>query len=274
MKIKYLGTGAYEGVPSLFCGCRVCRESIAKGGRNLRTRSQAILNDELLIDFPPDTVVHSHQHKLDWEKIEHCIITHNHSDHLYAEDLIMASKGFSHPHKTFTVHATSSAYNKMDQIVFGMVNKKNWEGLLDYKLISPCEKFSIGNYEILPLPANHSGDPVFYAIKWGNRNMLYAHDTGYFPESAWELLKSGGVFDLVSLDCTGCYSAKYRDGHMCVDVCLEVKERMKKEGMITDETIIVLNHFSHNGGETYDELVEVATPLGLTVSYDGLEIEF
>lgn len=28
MKIKYLGTAAYEGVPSLFCNCRVLRVDI------------------------------------------------------------------------------------------------------------------------------------------------------------------------------------------------------------------------------------------------------
>ena len=45
MKIKYLGTAAYEGVPALFCRCEVCRGSRAAGGRNVRSRQQAILDD-------------------------------------------------------------------------------------------------------------------------------------------------------------------------------------------------------------------------------------
>ena len=274
MKIKYLGTAAYEGVPSLFCNCRVCKQSALKGGRNIRTRSQAIINDELLVDFPPDTVIHNHLYKFDWDKIEHCIITHNHSDHLLADDLPMASKGYSHPHKLFTVHAPEEAYNRIDHVITNGPGKKNIEGLLDYKLVKEGEMFYIGEYEILPLPANHSGKPVFYAVSYKGKRLLYAHDTGYFPEISWELLKGFGTFDLVSLDCTGCYSAKYRDGHMCVEVCEEVVQRMKAEGMITDKTMAVLNHFSHNGGETYDELVKIAEPRGFIVSYDGLEIEF
>ena len=66
MKIKYLGTAAYEGVPSLFCGCETCKKSLEAGGKNLRTRSQALIDGQLLIDFPPDTLVHSQTYKLDW----------------------------------------------------------------------------------------------------------------------------------------------------------------------------------------------------------------
>ena len=86
MKIKYLGTAAFEGVPSLFCTCNVCQEAKEKKGRYIRSRSQAIINDELLMDFPADTVWHSIQYEMDWTKIGHCLITHSHSDHLYPSD--------------------------------------------------------------------------------------------------------------------------------------------------------------------------------------------
>ena len=55
MKLKYLGTAAAEGIPVLFCDCDVCKKSMQLGGRNIRTRSQAIIDNTLLIDFPPDT---------------------------------------------------------------------------------------------------------------------------------------------------------------------------------------------------------------------------
>ena len=55
MKIRYLGTAAAEGWPALFCSCPICTHARTQGGKNLRTRTQAILDGELLIDFPPDT---------------------------------------------------------------------------------------------------------------------------------------------------------------------------------------------------------------------------
>ena len=39
MKIKYLGTGAAEGWPGVFCNCQHCREAREKGGKNICTRS-------------------------------------------------------------------------------------------------------------------------------------------------------------------------------------------------------------------------------------------
>lgn len=52
MKIKYLGTAAAEGIPAIFCECANCKRSRMLGGKNIRTRSQAIIDDVLLIDFP------------------------------------------------------------------------------------------------------------------------------------------------------------------------------------------------------------------------------
>ena len=59
MKIKYLGTAAAEGVPAIFCRCEVCRKSKAAGGRNIRTRSQSIIDDRLLLDFCPAPALHT-----------------------------------------------------------------------------------------------------------------------------------------------------------------------------------------------------------------------
>ena len=45
-------------------------------------------------------------------------------------------------------------------------------------------------------------------------------------------------------------------------------------GIVDDKTKIVLNHFSHNGGANYDDLVKLEKELGVIISYDGLEVEF
>ena len=61
---------------------------------------------------------------------------------------------------------------------------------------------------------------------------------------------------------------------MCLETDLEVFRRMEKEGIADERTIKVINHFSHNGGATYDELAAEAAKYGAVVSFDGLEIEF
>lgn len=55
MEIQYLGTAAAEGWPALFCDCDICRRARAAGGKDLRTRTQSMIDGTILIDFPPDT---------------------------------------------------------------------------------------------------------------------------------------------------------------------------------------------------------------------------
>ena len=55
MKLKYYGTGGGAGIPEIFCDCRVCRHAREVGGKDIRTRSQAVIDDKISIDFPVDT---------------------------------------------------------------------------------------------------------------------------------------------------------------------------------------------------------------------------
>ena len=58
MKVKFLGTIAAEGGPALFCNCQYCKEAKKRGGKDIRTRSQILVNEDLLVDFPADTYLH------------------------------------------------------------------------------------------------------------------------------------------------------------------------------------------------------------------------
>ena len=101
MKIQYLGTAAAEGIPAIFCECENCKKSRIAGGKNIRTRSQALIDDKLLIDFPADTYMHFLKYDVPLAKIKNCLITHSHSDHLYPQELPMRRKGFSHIKEEF-----------------------------------------------------------------------------------------------------------------------------------------------------------------------------
>lgn len=273
MKIKFLGTAAYEGIPSLFCQCNTCRKSLELGGRNLRSRSQTIINDELLIDFPPDTVWHFQRFKLDWTKIHNCLITHSHSDHLYVDDIAMIRSDYSHVNNyKINYYSGESTVNEINNYINRMPDRYN---NMSVSKIESGVVYNIGDYEVMPLNANHdpSSSPLIFAIKYKNKRILYSNDTGYYSDEVWIKLKEFGPFNLISLDCTGGIQKGWVNGHMCLETNLKVIDRMFNEGIITSNTIKVIHHFSHNGKATYDDLVEVTKYLGIVVSYDGLEIE-
>lgn len=272
MKIKYLGTAAYEGVPALFCRCEVCRGSRAAGGRNVRSRQQAILDDVLLFDFNADTVSHAQRYGLDLYKVTDCLITHSHCDHLYPDDVEIAAKPYSHEHARIRFYAAEDGYKKLIPIT------QKEDSNASAVLIEAGKEFTAaGAYRILPLKANHdpASSPVIYAVESKGKRMLYAHDTGVFPEETISAIASFGRFDFISFDCTGCLGSggDWRNGHMSLKTIKEVFARLCALGAADENTIKVLSHFSHNGGQTYDEMA-AAEEEGYIVAYDGMEMSF
>lgn len=276
MKLTYYGTAAAEGFPALYCHCDACKRAQKAGGKNIRTRSQALINDDLLIDFPADTYMHKLFYGLDLKKIKYCIITHAHEDHLYIEDLCRRTQPdalFPNIEKEpLNIYASRNSGVKIKKEVKRKTLKD--ADALRYKEIKPYREYSIGEYTVIPLKASHAPglDAMIFIIKSGNKSILYANDTGYFTVDTWDYLEKTRVhFDLVSLDCTLEYGDKY-ENHMGFDTCIEVKNRLLKSNADND-TIFVINHFSHNCKVTYDEFVPIAEKENFVVSYDTMEIE-
>ncbi len=274
MKIKYLGTGAFEGVPAIFCNCDTCRKSRELGGRNIRTRSQAIINDELLLDFGPDTFSHILSYGLDLTKIGGCVITHSHADHLYTGDM----PAFSYPRysaikadKPFVFMAGKSGLKQIKKAI----NSCKACAQIDTALAKAFVNSEMLGYKILPLTANHTKkhSALLYRIEKGGKSLLYAHDTGYLKPETIERLAKEAPLDLISIDCT-IKNCNEKSHHLSYDGAKKTLRLLYNKGIITDETIKIVNHFSHNNGYTYDSLSKIAEKDGITVSYDGLEIEF
>ena len=229
MKLQYLGTAAAEGVPGMFCECEVCKRSRQAGGKNIRTRSQSLIDDKMMIDFPADTYWHEMVYNMPLSKIHTCLITHSHSDHLYPEDLEMRSRGMAPVmpiDKPLTFYSCESGYNM-----------------------------------------------IMETVEKDGKRILYANDTGMFGEKTWEYLKNYKKrFDLISLDCTMQIIGQYC-GHLNYEEDIKTRERLCEWGMVDDKTVCILNHFSHNGGLTYDEMRDMAQKDGFMVSYDGMTVE-
>lgn len=276
MKLTYYGTAAAEGVPALYCSCDTCKYSRAHGGKNIRTRSQALVNDSLLIDMPPDTLYHFQHLGLPLNEIEHVLITHKHPDHLHPPTINVRSKGFvTHDISPINIYGSMPTID----LVFDELRKSGVKdrGVWNLYEIAPFETKSIGGFNVTPYKANHDFHtyPYIYEIFDGEKRLLYGHDTGLFLDETWHYLEAGRpYFNLVSLDCTMGVASSSGHHHMNVDDCVKVKEKLISLGCADENTVFVLNHFSHNGHISYDELVSTAEKRGFLVSYDGMVIEF
>lgn len=279
MKLKFLGTAAAEGIPALFCECDNCKYARKHLGKDFRTRSQSIINDDLLIDFSADTYVHSILNRIDFTPVCHCLISHSHSDHLYPADFAMRMHGFSNTREeihTLNLYGSELVFEKLK----AHAGYNNWvnDKAIDFHVIKPYEPFVVKDYKITAFDASHdpASGPVFYSIEKDGKCILHANDTGLFKDSVWEYIKSSGIhFDLVALDCTAAdtINMTYSDCHLSVEHCRDIKSKLISIGAADEKTIFVLNHFSHNATHVlYDDLSERVKGEFL-VSYDGMEIE-
>ena len=273
MKLKYLGTAAAEGYPAMFCDCENCRRALKEKGKNIRSRSQAIVDNELLIDFPCDTYYHCMLNDINLHDIHNCLITHVHRDHLYPVDFLYFKNGFSHPAPDYKLNLYGSVdVEKIISELPSAITK-----YLNFVKVNLFEPFKAGKYTVTPMKAYHGTEnPYIYAISDGEKSILYAHDTDIFPEETWEYMKTNKMyFDLVSMDCTeGAYEELNYHGHMCLGRNVKCRDRMLEGKMIDEKTKLVLNHFSHNGiHSNYTDFVPLAADKGFEVAFDGMEID-
>ncbi len=283
MKLKYYGTAAAEGVPALFCECDTCSRAREKGGRNVRTRSQATIDDILLIDFPADTYLHVLMYGLPLHKISTCLITHSHSDHLCPTEFGMRIEGYSHlkDNKPFAVYGTQAVLDviRSDREMCNHIDEMLEAGELELHPVIPFVPFWAEGYKITALNADHKirlsdEQSVIYMIEKDGKSVLYANDTGLLPrETADYLAKLDICFDLISFDCTNVLLEWDNRQHMGLTGNCILREQLTDMGRMDGHTKCVVNHFSHNGLAGYDELVPIAGEKGFEVSYDTMEVE-
>jgi len=277
MEIQYLGTAAAEGWPALFCDCEICRNARKAGGKELRTRTQAIVDGRILIDFPPDTYTHALKFSLELGKIQHLLITHSHMDHFFPVELIHRHEHFGH-HAEGMLHVYGNeAVEKAfyDAVLIDRFRVHPLDEAVKFIRLEPFADFMAEGYHIIPVPADHDRRETcfIYIIEKDGKCLLYGHDTGIkLSGEAWECIFRH-TYDLISLDAT--MGKKQIDGyHMGLPDDLEMCRLLKEQGCIHENTVKVINHFSHNGEMTHEELEGFATDHGMLAAYDGMKVRF
>lgn len=275
MELQYWGTAASEGWPALFCRCEACRKARQLGGANIRTRSQACLDQSVLLDFPADTYLHALQYRRDLSDIRHVLITHSHEDHFYPLDMMLRVPPYAHDHEEpqMTVYGSDKVISMLEETIRSSGFSRD-EVLPYLRAVPVCafNPFTMGTYQVTPLLADHIPGEMclLYLIEKDGKTLLYAHDTGIFPDATWEYLK-GKKIDLVSLDCTF-VTHSCRKNHMGLPEAVETRDRLLEMGCATPKSQFVINHFSHNIPVLHRELSKEAAKLGFLTAYDGMQV--
>lgn len=265
MNVRLLGSGAADGIPALFEDSKVSHKARCSGGRDLRTRCAALIDEALQIDFGPDSFMQLARCGLNPKGWSAIVFTHSHDDHFAPTELQYAlypftSQEFAH----FTIYGNEAICSRIESFYpdwpFEIVRTKSFE------------PFSHGRYEITPIHAYHKLDEDAHNLIFddGKTRFLYATDTGFWQEHTWEFLRTQKIDGLV-IECTeGNHRTTYY-GHMDLKECVKAVKRLRTEGSIADDAPVFTTHHSHLGGLDHEGLERALAPHGIRPGYDGLE---
>lgn len=268
MKIQLLGTGGADGVPGLYSDSRVSQHARAKGGKEIRSRSAAIVDDCLKIDLGPDTWSQMAKYGLDARDWTALLFTHSDADHFAPDELMYALYPFNDfEFVGFVVYANLRICRR--------ILDKYPEWPVEMRTTKSFESFPHGGYEILPIRAHHleSEDAQNFIISDGVSTLLYGTDTGVWDEPTWEALENVRV-DCLILECSEGFASTGYDGHLDADEFEMVLTRLREMGTVHEGTQIWTTHHSQLGDATHEELVAHFEPMGVHVGYDGVIVHF
>lgn len=276
MKVLYLGTGAAEGIPAPFCNCKFCKEARAR--REVRSRSQVIIDGELSLDFPPDAFYHAALSGVDFSALKYLAVTHSHMDHFYAHDFIL--RGYKYAAEMTS--PTLDIYGNEETLgVFEECTRRELKAEVRDSIrlhpVKAFETYEFGGYRLTPIKARHSSrEPLLYALEKGGVRILHLTDTGVLPEEDFEFLatEGGKPFSLITLDCTFLFDrANENARHLGLHENAETLARLEELGLADGNTRRVITHFSHNGNPSRERLARAEAEYGVTAAYDGMALD-
>ncbi len=267
MKVTLLGTSAAEGWPGLFCHCDACGKARTLRGKNIRTRSSALIDDVLKIDFPPDTLHQVIAQNLDLRAVKALLFTHGHDDHFSAPELQYLGQYFvsSPPLEPLPIYGPPEVIRELrDRLDLDMVP-------VVLHSLQPWRTVCVGGYNVTPILAQHDPSQTCFNYiiedEQGAR-LLYASDTGWYEEPTWRFLQDYRLDGIVA-ECTKGPIENGYMAHMCIPEVVRMRRKLMDMGCFHPTSPLVTTHFSHLGGLMHHELEACFAPENIVPGYDG-----
>ena len=281
MEILYLGTGAAEGVPAMFCNCETCQEVRKRGVKEFHSRSQVIVDGSVGIDFPPDAYYHALLYGVDLSAVEYLLVTHSHMDHFYAHDFIL--RGYKYANaldKPLTIYGNEEVCAVFQECTRRELRPEIAQKI-SVKAVQPFQPFSFAGYTATALKAQHSKSEqaYVYLLEKNGKSYLHLTDTGRLPLETLNFLEryvreKGMRAQLVTFDCTFLFwTAGETSRHMGLGDNAVQRQELLRRGVTDERTKYVITHFSHNSAPLKENLQRAEREFSVQAAYDGMRIE-
>lgn len=282
-----LGTGASEAIPCGYCECSICNEAREHKGKNIRTRSDFLIDETSIIDYSPDLFYQLLQCGITLRKLKNIFITHFHEDHVNIPEMGCRNSGQPALEEYVDIYGSHAALEQIG-LLFNRYKDHtrpdafNYFGKYKLNTLEPFAKYEIDNLKVTPILSSHYGYGVnevgfnYIITRQDGKTFLYAADTGWYWKSTWDYFKTVKLkLDFVVIECTyGNYNLPAKqEGHLNIPNMLEMIETMNGIGMLSHGTPVYLTHICHlhtlNHKKTLDLFKECAW--NIQVGYDGMK---
>lgn len=291
MKVYVLGTGAGESYPGLWCTCQNCSYARAHGGKNIRSNSAVLINDDLLIDMPASALQNAARWGIPLDQVKTLLVTHPHTDHFSAdhlwerlypssfeqlarEDIIgKRSAPCTSPLPLMDIYGTSFVGRAIERSEDLPLPREEYH--YQFHEISGGARFETNGYQVTALASQHGkeGFTVNYIIERDGVSLLYATDTGGYDEDTLTEIFAHR-YQCVFLEATmGNIPLSGPAGHMNLEKSEGFLALLREKGCLDDASQTYLTHLSPHWTPPHDVLAPAMEQKGIGVAYDGQIIE-
>jgi len=253
MQIKFLGTGAAEGIPAINCDCQHCQRARAEGGKLQRERNAILFqlpDYNMLVEVPPNTRGLINKYQVN--NLQGILATN-------------ATYGYIGGLKEFEYWPTPLDF-LAEPSLFEMIQVEHWTERLDEIMFAipyyPGAALHFGQFSMIPFAARRR-QPIFgMSIKAGEKQIVYASSTPGRLTNYARCLLTGADMLIVN---TPTFKPPKED-HITLVEAIELKEQIGVGQL-------VLTHINHNN-RPHDELDAYVRQFpGVVVAYDGMSLE-
>ena len=249
-----LGTGTSVGVPTIGCGCDVCR---SENALNRRTRCSAILGlpqGNLLIDTSPDLRGQLLRERIG---IVHAVLyTHEHADHVFGlDDLRIMQFYLGGPVPLYCEPCVEERIRKSFDYAFKSPADLHAGAVpqLDFRRIG-LEPFEVLGAEVTPIRLKHG--KRFDVLGFRIGNVAYCTDVNAIPPDSMKRLTGLDVLVLDALRPRG------HATHFSLEEAIEIARALQPRQ----------TYFTHMSHELEHDATNALLPPGMSLAFDGQRI--
>jgi phosphoribosyl 1,2-cyclic phosphate phosphodiesterase len=252
LTIAVLGSGTSVGVPTIGCGCAVCRST---DPRDKRLRPSVLVSyggRNVVIDTTPD--FRTQVLRAGVERLDAVVFTHGHADHIMGLDDV---RPFNYHQRTgIPVYGSAQTMETVRRVFDYVFEEQAHESSVPHleTHLLDGEPFDMFGLPFRPIPLKH-GTLDVYGYRFGAAAYLTDHSA--IPEASMEALRG---LDVLFLD-----ALRHRPHptHTTVARALDYVAELKPRRAF-------LTHICHELGH---EQTERVLPPNVRLAYDGLEIQ-